>query len=486
MKIVLLHKLESFMAPIGLLQIAAEAERDGHTTFYINLNNPDWLGQIDVINPQVVACSVMTGEAKHYYSAASIIKGQFPHILLIAGGAHPTFFPHMVKESSFDVICRGEGEQSFRVLLRGMADGAQLHDFKEIPNLVTLTTPDPYNIPMYPLEHHLGVLRPPLWEKVYDHTHLGANPLKSYMTGRGCPFSCGYCFNEGWRDLYSGQRSSGLRKFPVNYIIDDLLEIKQRWPLEYVKFYDDIFVTKADDWFYEFCRAYKRHIDKPFFVLMRAEHMTPGIARYLRDAGCKCISMSIEAKSEVRRLILNRTQSDEALIKAHEICRFFGISTFTNVIVGLPDTNTIDDLEALELAAKCKPTWIEYPIFEPYPKTELGERTFSKGYAKPDWREVHTSYQYRSRLNCFPDRVKDIQVNFGTLGVIATLFPRFREWIVSDLIFRKPHRVFLLWYFVVKMMRMQKKIYPTGINLWGRLGIYYKSLKQELWRHSEE
>lgn len=474
------------MAPIGLLQIAAVAHKMGHDVEYVDINQPCWNIGVEVMNPQIVAASMMTGEAKHYYGAAELLKRTCPDALLLAGGMHPTMFPEMIKESAFHVACRGEGEAAFKTLILDMMDGGQLHDFKEIPNLVTKTTPNPSDIPMYALNHNLDSLPPPLWSLVYDNTHLGANPLKSYMTGRGCPFSCSYCFNASWRSLYDGQRASTLRKYSVDYIMEDLTNIRDQWPLEYVKFYDDVFVTQADDWFYSFCREYKATIGKPFFVLMRAEHLTDNIAGHLKEAGCQCISMSIEAKAEVRRLIMHRTQSDDALIEAHELCQKHKIATFTNVIVGLPDTTHADDLESLDLAAKCKPTWLEFPIYEPYPKTELGDHTFAQGYADHDWRQIHTSYQFRSRLTCFTEQEKDIQENFGTVGVIATLFPRFRHWIETDLIHRKPNRLFLLWYFVVKMIRMQKRIYPTELGLRARLKVYYRSLKQEFWRHSEE
>jgi radical SAM superfamily enzyme YgiQ (UPF0313 family) len=435
MKVVFLHKLESFMGPIGLCQIAAVAERAGHTVYYLDMNMSMWRTELMKIAPDVVACSVMTGEAKHYYDAADVISKLLPKTLLVAGGTHPTFFPEMVKESAFHIVCRGEGELAFSRLLTDVRDGAQLPELKDIPNMVTATTHDPMNVNMWRLQERLDDLPPPLWKLIYDNTHLGANPLKIYMTGRGCPFSCAYCASPQWRALYPGQGAGRLRKYSVDYIIDDLACIMFQWPLEYVKFYDDVFITQADDWFY---------------------------------------------------LIMNRTQSDEALIVAHAICREHKISTFTNVMVGLPDTNHLDDLESLELAIRCQPTWIEFPIYEPYPRTELGDYTFSKGYADHDWRKIHTSYQYRSRLSYFTEQEKDIQVNFGTLGVIATLYVRFHYWITSDLIHRKPNRWFLFAYFLIKMVRMQKKIYPTGLNVFGRLKIYYRSIKQELWRHSSE
>lgn len=486
MKIVFIHKLESFMAPIGILQMAAIAKELGHKVEYVNINQPGWHIYVDVAQPQIVAASVMTGEAKHYYGAAALLKRTVSDALLVAGGHHPTFFPEMAKESAFHVICRGEGEAAFKTLLQDVERGKQLQGYDSIPNLVTATTHDPMSIPMYPLEHCLDSLPPPLWELIYDNTHLGNNPLKIYMTGRGCPFSCGYCTAASWRALYPGQHASTLRKYSVDYIIEDLLRIKTRWPLEYVKFYDDVFVTRSDEWFLSFCREYRRSIGKPFFVLMRAEHLTDEIADFLKWAGCQCISMSIESTEGVRRIIMNRSQSDEALIDAHALCRKYGIHTFTNVMVGLPDTTVTDDLAALELAVKCEPTWQESPIFEPYPRTHLGSYTFSKGYADQDWRQIHTSYQYRSRLSCFTETEKDTQQNFGTLGVLAVLYPRFRKWITTDLIYRKPRKLYLLLYFVVKMRVLQTKIYPTGLSWWGRMKVYYRSLKQEFWRHTDE
>jgi len=486
MKICFLHRLNSFMAPSGLLQIAAIARELGHECFYLDMNDEKWKADMKVFDPHAVCCSLMSGEAKWYYGAASWIKANLPNAIMIAGGSHPTYFPGgMIKDSDFHVICRGEGETAFKVFLQHLANGAQMVDFKDIPNLVTKDSEDPMNIPMYALEHNLDLLPPPAWDLFYDSTHLGGNNLRSYIAGRSCPHRCGYCFNASFHKLYEGQRPRQLRKLSPEYIVSDLEHIRDTWGLKFLKLYDDVLVNSYDDWLHEFTALYRERLGIPFFCLMRADSLTEKIAKRLKWAGCQTISMSIEAKSETRAMVMDRHMDDQALIDAHAICRKLGISTFANVIVGLPDTHSDDDWEALELALRCGCTWIEYVQYTPYPETALGEMTFDSGYAKRGDLNVHTSYQNRSILTCFTSQEKDAQENFGTLGVVATLYPWFlpvARWLIPG----KPRRIYLLLYYVVKMRIMQNKIYPSGNSRLQRWKIYWRSLKQEIWRRTDE
>ena len=123
MRVLFLDKRESFMAPVGLLQIAAIADLLGHEVGYADINDPDFLKYLKVFEPHVVAASIMTGEAKHYYQVAETIAEQRPEALMVAGGMHPTFFPEMVKESKWHIACRGEGEMAFKNLLMDMEAG---------------------------------------------------------------------------------------------------------------------------------------------------------------------------------------------------------------------------------------------------------------------------------------------------------------------------------------------------------------------------
>lgn len=63
---------------------------------------------------------------------------------------------------------------------------------------------------------------------------------KVFMVGRGCPFSCAYCFNHAFKKLYHN-KGSFVRYRSPDYIIAEIKEVKAQSPFRTVYFQDDTF-----------------------------------------------------------------------------------------------------------------------------------------------------------------------------------------------------------------------------------------------------
>ena len=481
MKILFIYKIESFIAPLGPMVISAIARKAGHETFLCDMRKEDPLARIEALNPDIVAYSSSTGESKHYLRLNARIKERFPKLFTIMGGPHPTFFPRSVMESTLDAVCVGEGEGAFRDLLDALSAGKTAAG---IPNVVSKGETEPSSL--RDLVADLDSIPLPDYPLFYDATPMGQYPLKSFMAGRGCPYRCTYCFNASWRALYRG-KGNYVRRHSVGYVIEDILVVRSRWPLSCVKFYDDIFCYKADAWLEEFSREYRDRVGIPFFILTRADLLTEEMVKLLKHAGCRTISMSIEAGNpDIRSKVLGRNMTDGQILDAYRLCGKYGIYTFTNCIVGLPESTIATDVESVDLAIKAKATWAEFPIFFPYPGTELGDRVIGMGMYTPDYEQLHTSYMYRSPLSCFTEREKNAQMNLSVLGAVAVVFPRLRNLIVNRLIFMRHNRAFTFVYYLIKMYLLRRKIYVTETGMRTSLRIFLRSLRQELFRHTKE
>jgi radical SAM superfamily enzyme YgiQ (UPF0313 family) len=480
MRILFVFKNENFMVPLGLCAISAIAKKEGHKTYLCDIKKESPLKRIRELNPEIVAYSASTGEAKHYIAINKKIKERFPHIFTIMGGPHPTFYPEMIHKTTLDAICVGEGEGAFKDLLSALCRGASVEG---IPNIYTKQS---ISWTLRHLIEDLDSLPFPDYALFYDDPQMGALPVKSFMTSRGCPYACTYCFNHSWNKMYKGHGKI-MRRHSVDYVIEDILSVKKRWPLSCVKFYDDIFCYKVDDWLEEFCKKYKKYINLPFFILTRADLLTENMVRLLKSAGCRTISMSIEAGNErIRNKMLRRNMSDAQIVKAHKLCEKYGIYTFTNCIVGLPNTTLENEIESIDLAIKSKVTWAEFPIFYPYPRTELGEYAIKMGLYTPEFERMHTSYMHSSPLNCFGNKEKNIQRNIAVLGSVAVVFPYLRNLIVRWLIHLPHNRFFTFLYYIVKMWVIRRKIYVTKTSLSNSIRIFVRSLRQEIFRHEKE
>ncbi len=480
MKILFIVQSIDYIDPIGIMLISALAKAEGHTTHLGVLTRQDIITRVQDLKPDVIAYSASTGEHKYYLEANKVIKSRFPDIFAIMGGPHTTYYPQCIRESPLDAICIGEGDEAFTELLSRLQNGG---DISTVRNIVTRQGE---NTDLRPLYQDLDNLPFPDRELFYQATELGRWPLKSFMASRGCPYNCTYCFNHVFRKLYHG-KGKVIRRHSVDYIIEEVQRIKSKYPVDCVKFYDDIFVYQADDWLEEFAIKYRRKIGAPFHCLTRADLMTDDMARLLKEAGCYSISMSIEAGNpHFRNEILKRGMSDEQIINAFHICRRHGIHTFSNNILGLPYATIENEIETIDLNIKAKASFVEFPIFHPYPWTELGDYCIEKGIYQPDYSGLHMSYMNKSPLSCFTEREKNIQRNLSTLGLLVVWLPFLRNIVLKWLIYLPYNKFFFLLYYIIKVYLNKTRVYPIKLGVRGLWNTLFKSFKLESFKKFDE
>lgn len=481
MNILFVMKSPDYMDQLGLMSIIGVTKKLGHDAFMCILDSEDILEKIEECQPSIIAYSASTGEHKYYLQANDLVKQKRPDIFTILGGPHVTFFPNAIQQSSLDAVCIGEGEYAFEELLNKIQNDEDIEGIKNLFFKGQNILPE-----LRPLVQDLDSLPFPDRDLVYKNTEMGDYPLmKSFMASRGCPYNCTYCFNHAFRKLYPGQKA--LRKHSVDYVIEEVLRVKADYPLQFVKFYDDIFVLKVDEWLEEFVKKYKEKVNLPFLVLTRADVLNETIVKMLKDAGCHSISMSIEsANDRIRNEILKRNQTKEQMLKAFQLCDKYGIYTFSNNILALPTSTIEDDIETVDFNIKCKVTFSEFPIFHPYPGTKLGDYCKEQGFFEGDYNSLHMSYMNLSPLSCFTDKQKNIQKNLGELGVVVVAFPCLRNVIINDLIYWPHNFIFFLMYYIVKAYLVTFKIYPFRYTFKTLAKMIAKSIKLERFKHSRE
>jgi anaerobic magnesium-protoporphyrin IX monomethyl ester cyclase len=126
----------SSVEPLAIEYIGAIAKEEGYIVKIIqqqHKSDQEVLQEIIDFSPQVVGFSVMTYNYPASLSLAKKIKQHNPDILTVLGGYHPSFFPDMVKEDAIDFVIVGEGEETFRELLKTLNESEV--DFGEIKGL---------------------------------------------------------------------------------------------------------------------------------------------------------------------------------------------------------------------------------------------------------------------------------------------------------------------------------------------------------------
>jgi anaerobic magnesium-protoporphyrin IX monomethyl ester cyclase len=410
MKFLFINKPFS-IEPLGIMYVASSIKNAGHD-IDLALTSEDLEKKVEDYNPDFIGYSIMTGDQDFYDNLNKKLKAN--HIFFsIAGGPHPTFFPEMLKKSSFDAICRGEGENVVRQLLESP-------ESKEVSNCWFKSGGKIIENLMQPLMEDLDKIAFPNREVVFKYSNIQEGPIKHFIASRGCPFNCSYCFNKSYSELYEG-KGKRVRFRSVNNLLDEVQEVISSSPTKFIYFQDDTFILKPE-WLKEFSEKYKEKIDLPFHCHTRANLVTEDIVKDLKSAGCYSVHIAAESgNEEVRSKVLNRHMSDEQIYHAADLLKKYGIKTMLQNILGLPFTKLKNDFETLELNIRCQPDYAWASIFQPYPKTELGEECVKSGIYKGDFSDINNNF--------FDSSVLDIEnkneiANLQKLFAIAVKHPQ--------------------------------------------------------------
>jgi len=397
MKIVFIIKKLSISDPMGIMYLSASLKKAGHETDLICFAKENLFERLRELKPDVVAYSITTGMHQELISINKEIKKRLK-IYSVFGGPHPTFYPEMIKEEGVDAICIGEGEEAFVEFINKLSSGKRVDNVKNFW-VKNFKTGKIIKNPPRKLIENLDSLPFADRELIYKKDSFFKElEIKRFMTGRGCPFRCTYCFNRQYNALY---RNKGkiVRHRSVDNVIKEIEEIRNKYPLGSIKFIDDTFNINPG-WLKEFCEKYKEKINLPFICNIRADLVTSEMAHQLKNANCIVVYIGIETGNEkVRKEILERNMSNEQILNACKLLRKNRIKIVSQNMLGLPGEGIEKSFETILFNSKCKVNFPGFSIFQPYPDTALTDYAIKNGFFDGNFDNSNPDYLRKSPLN---------------------------------------------------------------------------------------
>lgn len=427
-----------WMEKLGLMHISSVLRKAGHQTRMVIFNKKDIKKKFSSFKPDIVGFQCTTGMQKWVCNMAKFVKEEIDKdILVIVGGAHPTYFPEMINEANIDIICRGEGE--YPVL--ELANRVDNHrDFIDIENLWVKRNGRIYKNEMRPLIQDLDALPFTDKELYKEYNFIYSAPYAHIMTSRGCAYNCTFCYNHIFRSMQKNPFKY-VRRRSIENIISELEEKKLKYNLKSIIFLDDNFNLVNKEWFFLFLDKYKQKIELPFFCQLRADSLDEEMAFRLKKSGCYWIEMGLEAGNEkYRNEVLKKDLKDADVLNAGRLLHKYKIGFNTTNMVGLPNETLEDSIKGLKLNMRVKPGVAWYSIFQPYPKTELGEYCLREGLVDRLDRDMikaqfHTSSPLKQR------NIRELE-NLHKFAHIVVKLPVFLP-IVKVLIKFPPNLIFV-------------------------------------------
>ena len=374
------------VASLGPAFLAATLRAHGHAAAFLRVGLAMGVAEIAAAvqreQPGLIGISATTRQWLRTRALLAELRLQC-RVPVILGGLHPTFAPaDVLRHPGIDYVCLGEGEAALLELVQALEAGGGERAARagRIGNIWAAGGLRP-------------AIRPPI--EPIDGIPFAARDLLDERWGvvhvstqRGCPFPCTYCAARMYDQLYAEQGGGayGRRRSHGN-VLEELRQVRQGGPLNYVTFLDDTF-TIHHPWVREFCRVYGREFGVPFSLHARVETVSERLLGELAAAGCRHIVYGVESGSErVRREIMQRSASNQRFRDVFRWTRQAGILATANYILGIPG-ETVAEMEAtMALHEELQPADFGVFVFYPYPGTALFHLCRERGWLPEDYLE---------------------------------------------------------------------------------------------------
>jgi anaerobic magnesium-protoporphyrin IX monomethyl ester cyclase len=358
--------------PLGPAYVAASLRQAGHAVRLLDctfLSRDEALRLALTAHADVVGIYCMATMRDDCLWFARRLRGHCR--LLVAGGPLPTCEPDAFL-GAFDVVVRGEGEQTMREVVAAHLAGA---DAGAVPGTA--------GAPPRPFARDLDAIPFPARDLLPNASYIRhgrrryGRAVTTVMSTRGCPFACDFCSNVVFGSSYR-ERSPG-------NVVD---EIEEALALGYdrISFADDVFTLKPGRVLSICAEIERRDLRFSWECLGRVDALDEPTARAMRRAGCTTVFFGIESGSDRILRLMNKqittAQAASAVAAAHAA----GLEVGAFFILCYPGETDDTVLETLRFAGSLPLDYLGLTMPYPLPGTGLYERMKDRitGDSRPD------------------------------------------------------------------------------------------------------
>ena len=335
------------------------------------------------VDPEVVGLSVMTFQRRTAGRIIDLARALKPGVKIVVGGYDPSLAPEAFEGMGVDYIVRGEGEVTFRELLRALEMGG---GFETICGLsyregdCWLYNPAR---PVHRLEND-GIRLPNRAARVLQGYTLLGRQVDVVETSRGCTYDCSFC-------SIIEMRGRNFHTYSFERVLQDIRDARDHGARTIFLVDDNITlnVRRFEELCYAIIEAGLNKLD--YFV----QAMTSSIASHgetlaplMHRAGFRYVFLGIEnileGDLQFLRAIAKNTARDHgnnngnATLRAIEWLHRNKMYVVGGLIVGNPD----DTRESIEANLAFARRYVDWPYIQhptPYPRTPMTEQFRSRG-----------------------------------------------------------------------------------------------------------
>ncbi|TAN40607.1 MAG: B12-binding domain-containing radical SAM protein [Nitrospirae bacterium] len=425
----------------GILSLVGYLKHHGYEPeIIISSLEKDPIDRLVELSPEIIGISAMTVEHRWLMQAAADIRRALPNSTIIAGGIHTVLYPEEVLSiPEIDLACTGDGEEVLYDILREMEkkepDWHSLRGigFRSAEGAVCVNE----RAPLYSYRDEIIEDR-----SIYFNRYplLARDTAHRFISSRGCPYHCNFCYNETLRNLF---RNSGpyIRRKSIDNLIAEIRAVCGNNRTDAVFFVDDLF-TMDKKWLGQFLLRYRKEINIPFVCTTRANIMDDEKAALLAEAGCRTVSFGLESGSyAIRKIVLNKDITDDLIIQCGRSIKKFGMHVQTANMFCLPEETLQDAFRTIELNIQTGTDFAFASLLMPFPKTAIADYCIEHGFLKSDYsfNDLPESFMNISLLDL---KEKDVIINVQRLAYFFIRYPSLYKRFKGAV-----HHMKLRWFF---------------------------------------
>ena len=327
------------------------------------------------VDPDLVGLSVMTFQRRTALRVVRLIRSIKPSVRIVLGGYDPSLAPEMYEDPSLgiDWLVRGEGELTFRELVRAIEHGRDPGNIAGLAFRPSFQSRFRHTSDRGAMTLTSGEVRLPKRASrvLSGYTFLGRQ-IDLVETSRGCTYDCSFC-------SIIEMRGRNFHTFGYERVLADIADARARGARAI--FIVDDNITLNVKRFEGLCRAITAAGMNDIHYLVQA--MTSSIAAHgdtlapaMRAAGFRYVFLGIENVLDQDLAFLKAAaKNDErsggrrvgnATLRAIEYLHREGMFVVGGIIVGSPD-DTSDAIEANLSFARQYVDWPVHPAPDPVP-----------------------------------------------------------------------------------------------------------------------
>lgn len=351
------HKIKPYFPPVGIAYLGAVSFNDGHETLLIDAglsNISDIVKKAKRFAPDFIGITCWTIGRDTVWKLCAVLKKELPKTFLCIGGSHASTFPgHIFIKTHASAVVIGEGEETFRELLKVLDAKGDLKSVKGLVlrnnnNTAYFTGQRRYieNLDSIPMPFYKGFER--FKFSSYAEFVPLLPPTAHIMSSRGCVFKCTFCSSVKFWENRWRYRSAGNVIQEIEWLIKEM-------GAKSIFFFDDNFTVNRKR-LIDICEGITGlKLNIKWACCSHVKMVDKDSLDVMKRSGCERIDFGVESGSDkiLQNTKKNQTRAD--IEKTFTMVHAAGIKPRAYLMVGNAGENeeTID--QTIETIGNIKP-----------------------------------------------------------------------------------------------------------------------------------